>query len=87
MLIYDKKGDCIMDKTNFIRNELQNMLKKKEIPAHLLKEVKRTIHYLTDNNIFVFERSDCREKYGDGLIDILGIARKRYWEWKNNNKQ
>lgn len=75
-----------MDKTNFIRNELQSMLNKNEIPIHLVKKVQEAIHYLTSNNIFEFERSDCREKYGDELIDVMGIARKRYWNWKNNTK-
>ncbi len=31
-----------MDKTTFIRNELQNMINKNEVPAHLIKEVNIT---------------------------------------------
>lgn len=76
----------IIDKTDFIRNELQNMLNKNEIPVHLMKKVKETIQYLANNNIFEFERSNCREKYEYELIDIMGIARERYWDWKKNNK-
>jgi hypothetical protein len=91
MLIYklNKQWDdhiIIRDKTDFIRIELQNMLNNNEIPVHLVKKVKVTIQYLAENNIFEFERSDCREKYGNELIDIMGIARERYWDWKENNK-
>lgn len=34
-----------MDKTNFIKNELQKMINNNQVPTHLIKEVEETIHY------------------------------------------
>ena len=76
-----------MDKTEFIMSELQKMLNNGEIVSHAVNEVKHTISYLRDNNIYKYERANCREKYGDVLIDILGEARKRYWKWKEESEK
>lgn len=58
------------------------MLDNGEIANHAVNEVKHTISYFRDNNVYRYERANCREKYGDVLIDILEVARKRYWKWK-----